>query len=524
MWRTLGISKFDWQQTPPAVQTKLLSECLQSHSLKLRAISHQKQIDSLNQPAAQIKCLNAKIIKQQKQIDSLQKQLAKTNQLAAEVAKLSAEVAELKEKLGQNSRNSSHPPSSDSPFRKLVNRREPSGLKAGAQTGHKGVGCALKPIEEVDCLIELRSDTCSACGSLLLGDDLNPARRQVVEITAAGVSLIEYRRHSLCCLSCKKLNRAAWSETAKRGAFGEKVVAVIGYLTGRLGISQRDAVEAMQELFTVKIGLGSISALQRRLSEALAEPVAAIDNLVQQQPVCGVDETSWREKDSQPWLWIVTTEQATVFRILPSRGKSEAHKVIGQSVSGIVTTDRYPGYGWLPLHHRQICWAHLKRDFQAIAERTGDSQAIGESLLEQSKELFKLWRRVRDGPIEKAEFQSSIEPIQKRIKELLLEGTTSTHSKTRNTCRNILKLEYALWTFTRIEGVEPTNNRAERALRRAVLWRRRSFGTQSETGSRFVERILTVVTTLRQQGRSVLDYLNKACAAETTIELNLQAV
>ncbi len=386
----------------------------------------------------------------------------------------------------------------------------------------------MKPIDEVDCIVDLRPDACSSCGSLLLGEDFNPARRQVIEITDTGTFLTEYRRHVLRCLFCRKLNRMNWSETANGGAFGAQVSAVIGYLTGRLGISQRDAVDAMQELFTVKIGLGSIAALQRRLSKALAEPVAEIHRFVQNQSVCGVDETSWREKGCQPWLWVATTEKATVFRILPGRSKADAHQIIGNSIGGIVTTDRYPGYGWLPAHHRQICWAHLKRDFQAIAERDGDSQLIGEKLLEQSKELFKLWQRVRDGTLEKADFQKLLEPIREEIKELLLEGTTAEHSKTGNTCRNILKLEYSLWTFARIEGVEPTNNQAERVLRRAVLWRRKSFGTQSETGSRFVERILTVVTTLRQQRRSVLDYLNKACAVNTAggniSELNLQSV
>lgn len=361
-------------------------------------------------------------------------------------------------------------------------RRQSTGRKSGAQAGHQGVGRVLKPIEEVDQLIELRLDACAFCGSLLLGEDSRPAHRQVVEITAAGTCLTEYRRHALPYLVCKKLNRTGWSETATSGAFGTKVTAVIGYLTGRPEISQRDTVEAMQELFKVKIGLGSISALPHRLSKALAEPVKEIHNLVQEQLVCFVDETSWKEKDKQPWLWVVATQKATVFQIQPGRRQVNAHQIIGKSINGIVTTDRYPGYAWLPTHHRQICWAHLKRDFQAISERMGDSQIIGEKLLEQSTELFKLWQRFRDGTLEKDDFQKLIEPIRERVRQLLHEGTASTHSK-----------------------VEPTNNQAERALQRAVIWRRKSFGTQSESGSRFVERILSVVATLRQQRRSVLD-------------------
>ncbi|MGI8495412.1 MAG: hypothetical protein ACR2L1_08895, partial [Pyrinomonadaceae bacterium] len=164
-------------------------------------------------------------------------------------------------------------------------RREPSGCKQGAQTGHAGVGRKLKPISEVDRVVHLRPLACSSCGSLLLGADESPARRQVVEITDVGTTLTEYRRHALRCLSCQKFNRVEWSEQAQSGAFGGRVIGIVGYLTGRLGISQRDAKDAMQELFAVKIGLGSISAAQKRLSGNLAEPVAALHELVEQESV-----------------------------------------------------------------------------------------------------------------------------------------------------------------------------------------------------------------------------------------------
>ena len=390
MWRTLGISEADWRQTPPAVQTKLLSKHLAAHSLKLRSIAYQKQINSLHHPAHEINRLNQIIYRQEKQITALQKQLAKTNKLAAEVAKLSAQVADLKEKLGQNSRNSSLPPSSDMPFRQSNVSRALTERKQGAQTGHQGTGRVLKGLDEVDRSVDLRPDSCAFCGALLLGADGSPARRQVIEIAVGGTYLTESRRHRLRCLACRKLHRVAWTETANAGAFGAGVVAVIGDLTGRRGISQRDAAEAMQELFRVNIGLGSISAIERRLSQALAEPVAAIHDLIQEQSVCGVDETAWREKDRRPWLWVVTTEKATVFQLLPGRSKSAAHQIVARSVRGIVTTDRYAGYGWLPAHHRQICWAHLKRDFTAVAEREGDSKTIGKGFIRTLHGTFQI--------------------------------------------------------------------------------------------------------------------------------------
>lgn len=230
---------------------------------------------------------------------------------------------------------------------------------------------------------------------MLLGTDESPARRQVIEITA-GTLLIEYRRQALRCLSCRKINRADWPEEAWGGVFGAKVVAVIGYLTGRLGISHRDAVETMRELFAVKISLGSISAAQKRLSQNLVEPVAALHEFVERQWASLVDETSWREKQAKPWLWVKAIAQATVFRILRGRSQQDARAMIGKNENDIVISDCYPGYNHLAQQRRQICWAHIQRDFQAIAERAGDSTVIGEGLLKQSKQLFRLWRQVRD--------------------------------------------------------------------------------------------------------------------------------
>lgn len=157
--------------------------------------------------------------------------------------------------------------------------------------------------------------------------------------------------------------------------------------------------------------------------------------------------------------------------------------------------------------------AHLKRDFQAISEREDEAKEIGESLLAQTKEVFRLWHEVKDGTLSWRKFQKLMAPVAQRVTELLDAGSDCRSSKTRGTCRQIRTLEAALWTFVRVEGVEPTNNEAERALRRAVLWRRKSFGTQSEAGSRFVERMLTVVTSLRQQGRDVMAYLGAVCAS-----------
>lgn len=233
----------------------------------------------------------------------------------------------------------------------------------------------------------------------------------------------------------------------------------------------------------------------------------------QQQQVHYVDETGWRESNQQHWLWIDATAQATIFRVLPGRGQQQARTLLGQQFQGTVVTDRHRAYNHLVPERRQLCWAHLKRDFQAFVERGGESASVGATLLEQVEVLFDLWHRHRAGKITRVEFQELMVPVERRVHELLEAGRQCGQPKTAGTCREILRLEVSLWTFVRVEGVEPTNNNAERPLRRAVLWRRRSFGTQSACGSQFVERILTVVTSLRQQGRDVLAYLTAACAA-----------
>lgn len=226
-----------------------------------------------------------------------------------------------------------------------------------------------------------------------------------------------------------------------------------------------------------------------------------------------MDETGWRQQAKRAWLWVAATPLVAVFLVLTTRGAKGARQLLGDAFGGIVGSDRWSAYNWLDPSQRQLCWAHLKRDFQKLVERGGLSQRLGERFLVQVELLFRLWQRVRDGTLDRQDFQTQVAPIRAQVHHLLCEGAALAHPKTRHTCENLLRLEPALWTFVDREGVEPTNNHAERCLRRAVLWRRRSFGTQSEMGSRFVERVLTTVTTLRQQKRDVLDYLTAACAA-----------
>jgi transposase len=429
------------------------------------------------------------------------------------VQELLKRLVEVEARLNQTSQNSSKPPSSDPPSADSRPAKEPSGRKSGGQLGHEGHGRRLKPEGEVDQILEVRAEQCEQCGTLWLGDDPEPERHQVSELPRLKPIVTEYRRHRLYCIACGASTQAPWPATMPPGSFGPRVQATVGDLTGRIGASQREVQDILATLCQTEVSVGSIGALEQAVSAALATPVAEAATYVQRQPVRNADETSWREKTKRVWLWSSVTPVVTIFRLLKTRGAAGAKALVGEDVWGIIGTDRYAGYHWIAPRQRQLCWAHLKREFMAWSERAGETARIGLALSAVEKQLFTLWYRVRDGTLPWADFQVAMLPLIAHVSTLLQEGVASADAKTQGTCRNLLKLEAALWTFVWETGVEPTNNCAERPLRRAVLWRRRSFGTQSEAGSQFVERILTVVTTLRQQRRDVLDYLNTACTA-----------
>ena len=429
------------------------------------------------------------------------------------VQELLKRLVEVEARLHQTSRNSSNPPSSDPPSAKPRPTKDPSGRTSGGQPGHAGHGRKLKPESEVDQIIEVRAEECGQCGTLLLGEDPEPERHQVTELPRITPIVTEYRRHRLWCVVCGTSTQAPWPATMPPGSFGPRVQATVGYLTGRIGASQREVQDLLATVCQTDVSVGSIGALEQAVSAALAAPVAEAATYVQRQPVRNADETSWREKTKRLWLWISVTPMVTIFRLLKTRGAAGAKALLGEQIWGIIGTDRYAGYHWIDPRQRQLCWAHLKREFIAWSERVGATARIGHALLAVEQQLFALWYRVRDGTLAWADFQVAMLPLMARVRTLLQDGVAGADAKAQGTCRNLLKLEAALWTFVWETGVDPTNNGAERPLRRAVLWRRRSFGTQSAAGSQFVERILTAVTTLRQQRRDVLDYLTAACTA-----------
>ena len=429
------------------------------------------------------------------------------------VEQLQQQMAELEENVNRTSQNSSQPPSSDPPYKKSPPKKKNSGRKRGGQKGHVGKGRMLKPVEEVNQVVISKPTACDHCGGVLLGEDQHPQRHQVDELPEIQPEIIEYQLHSLTCHACGQKNQGKWPSDMPSGSFGPRAQATIGYLSGRMGISRRDSEELLSTLFHLDISLGGISAQEKRVSQALAKAVDEAGSHVRSQPIANMDETSWYEMSARCWMWVMTTPLVTYFKIMDSRSQASSKQLLGNTFAGVIGSDRYSAYNWLDLENRQLCWSHLKRDFQAFVDRKGESAIIGKLLLAQVSRFFSWWHQVRDGTLTHPEFQEMMQDVRHEVHSLLQIGVLIEASKTRNTCRNLLKMERALWTFVDQEGVEPTNNAAERALRRSVLWRRRSFGSQSESGSRFVERIQTTVITLRQQKRDVLGFLTESCHA-----------
>jgi transposase len=439
-----------------------------------------------------------------------------TAALRAEMVTLRTRVTELDARLGQNSTNSSRPPSSDPPGAKQA--APPAGSRRpGGQPGHPGHFRALLDADQVDAVVVCQPTQCAGCGARLpdAAGATDPAdqRWQVTEIPPLAAVVTEYRLAARCCGHCGRLTRAPLPTGVAPEGVGPRLTAVVALLTGRYRLSKREATQCLDDLFGVAMAIGSVSALEQRMSAALEPVVAQAQAAVQQAPVANLDETGWREARRRVWLWTVVTATLTVFHINASRGGAVARRLLGTTWSGIVGSDRGTMYNWLNRDHRQVCWAHLKRDFQKLVDWGPGPRPLGEQLLAVEAQVFALWHRFRAGEFDRSALQAALAPVQTEMAQILADGAAHGHAVAQPVCRNLQTLWPALWTFASVEGVEPTNNAAEQALRPAVLWRKGSFGTHSPDGSRFVERMLTVAASCRQQRRSLLDLLVVAVTA-----------
>lgn len=439
--------------------------------------------------------------------------------LLAENAALQERIRDLEARLGQDSSNSSRPPSSDPPQAPRKPKTPPSGRKRGGQPGHPGHCRVLLPVEQVDHVVLVTPEVCRHCGQSFSGAEPDQRvrvwRHQVVELLTLAVQVTEYQMQVRCCRACGKRTRASLPPGVPLRPFGSRLTAVAALLSGRYRLSQREVRQALKDLWNVTVSLGAITNLEQAQSAALKPVYDQVREAIPQAEVVNMDETGWREDKRRAWLWTVVTATLTVFHIDRHRSGAVVDLLLGEKFAGIVGSDRYSAYSRFPAKLRALCWAHLKRDFKALVERGGAAEAIGRWGLAELERLFALWHRFRIGEFDRRELLRKLVPLRARIGRLLGRGEDSPDFKAAGFCRELNKWWEALWTFTQVEGVEPTNNVSERALRPAVLWRKGSFGTDSERGSRFVERMLTVVATCRQQGLQLLDFL--IAAGETAL-------
>jgi transposase len=421
--------------------------------------------------------------------------------LESQVAGLETRVAELEAKLDQNSSNSSKPPSSDGPQVKPAPPKSPSGKKRGGQPGHAKHERVILPPDEV---FDHKPSRCRGCDTTLTGDDPAPIIDQVVDLPVKLRHVVHHRRHTLECRCCGIRTTAKAPEVVS--GFGPKLTAAVAYFSGVGRMSKRTIRVLLADLCGIPLSLGSVSQLEQTVSRSLAASHQAAHEHVQGLDA-NVDETGWKQGKSKAWLWVAVTNSLTVFLIRPKRNRAAFDDLAGPK-PGVLTTDRFPVYTHLSGRRRQVCWAHLRRDFQAMIDRQNAGSEIGQDLRLHADILFEHWQHVRDGTRSRRWFRRThVSWLRDEVKDLLKSGTASACAKTAGMCREILAVEESLWTFARRDGVEPTNNAAERAVRHAVCWRKTSYGTDSERGSRFVERILTVVATCRQQNRNILDFL-----------------
>ena len=442
--------------------------------------------------------------------------------LAARVERLDERLRRLEQQLRQDSRTSSKPPSSDPPQtrrqRRAAARAKAKELvrgerKAGGQPGHRGSGRQLEPEDQVDEIVDHDPDACRGCGLGFAADERRPSgrfgRHQVAELPPISVIVVEHRTHRLRCPACRVQTTAALPAQLGGSAFAINLQAAVVTLTARERISRRGIVELARDLFGVSLSTGAVDAIGQRARDALAGPHTQPHDWLLDQAALHIDETGWRTAGESRALWTLTNPEAAIFQIAEDCDREQLSALIG-SYPGIIVSDRWPGYEHLDPAARQACWSHLQRDFRRHAEGLAEQKTFGEPGLKLTSRVFKAWRAYQHDR-DRQRLQAEIDEISSQLRPLV-EHATRTSPRTRHHRRfanNPLKIWPALWTFAALDGVQPTNNPAERALRGPVIHRKLSHGTRSLEGERFAERVPSAAATCRPQRRSLFSYLRE---------------
>ena len=452
--------------------------------------------------------------------------------LANRFAQHEDRLKRLEEQARQDSRTSSKPPSMDPPKTraqrraeararaKELMRREGEQRRGGGQVGHRGAGRELKPEDQVDEIVDHYPQACGGCGHEFSDHERRPRRRfghQVAELPPMSVITVEHRTHQLRCRRCRSRTSARLPAPVAGSAFGPRLQAAIVTLTAGYRVSRRGSTELAGDLFGITLSTGAVDAICQRASDALAGPHLQLGDWVLDQPAVHVDETGWRTRGEGRALWAATAPGGVFLQISEHCNREQFNALIGSSYPGIVISDRWNGYSHLDPARRQACWSHIKRDFARHADGLGEQKTFGQTGSELTRLVFAAWRAFQHEHHDRDRLQAEIAPIQTELRALLEHASPK---KARNRwhrqfANNLLKIWPALWTFTVIDGIEPTNNPAERSLRAPVIHRKISLGSQSDNGERFAERALSAAGTCRQQRRSLFTYLSELLAAHT---------
>jgi len=432
--------------------------------------------------------------------------------LLARIAELEGRLAELEARLGMSPRNSSLPPSSQHPHAKPAPPRPKSKRKPGGQPGHPKAERALIPSEQCAGVVVCKPEECRRCGQPLAGEDPAPWRHQVCELPEIKPLVTEYRLHRLKCPCCSTSTSGELPPGVPRSQAGPRLVALTALLMGCFKQSKRRVALFLEQVLNQPCSPGWVVKLQDQATAALTPAYEQLARRLPDEAVLGIDESPTKEAQGKAWLWTFVAGAYTVFALRATRAATVLRELLTEAYDGVVNCDRAKMY-W-KVGRPQWCWAHLKRDFQALIDHPDTRvKRLGHDLMRPTKRLFRHWARCRDGTLSRAATLALLQPIRQEIDSLLLRGACSGQAKLVGMCKPLYAHRAWLWTFLEVEGVEPTNNASERALRPAVIWRKLSFGTQSARGSRFVETILTVVETRHRQSRNSFEYLTEALQA-----------
>jgi len=447
--------------------------------------------------------------------------------LAGQVAQHGDRLKRLEEQARRDSRTSSTPPSQDPPRTRAERRaearakakellgRDGQQRAAGGQQGHRGRGRELKPEDQVDEIVDHYPEACGACARPFAVEQQQSGgrfgRHQVAELPPIGVTFTEHRTHQLRCRDCRARTSAVLPVEVASSAFGPRLQAAMVTLCAAYRVSRRGVTEIAHDLFGVSLSTGAADAICQRASDALAGPHLHLQDQVLDQPAVHVDETGWRTGGEGRALWTATTPEAVFLQIAEHCNREVFNALIGTGYSGIVISDRWNGYSHLDPERRQACWSHIKRDFARHANGLAEQKTFGEHGVLLTNRVFAAWHAYQHEHHDRDRLACEIAPIQTELHELL-EGASPKKARNRwhrQFANNLLKIWPALWTFITVDGVQPTNNPAERSLRAPVIHRKVSLGTQTKNGERFAERALSAAGTCRLQHRSLFSYLSE---------------